>query len=191
MKYLYTLLSSLLVIFSVSAQTPQRNLKAVPVITQQTFYLNGGIRSQFGGQSRTIYQINLPVNTMAWFYTLTTQPEQSNNSLPLNLVSQLSQLLTGSNLLSSLATEIVTPQGSGACDTYLFQNEQNALAFRDKVDLRGGIFYSIMTGSRTNFLNGTVEIPGTGQMVYFLGFKNPSGTQGIKVTFDVAAIVEE
>lgn len=191
MKRLIIIVFLFFVSSSVTGQILQRKLQVVSVITQQTFYLNGGIRSQFGGQSRAIFQINLPQNAIAWYYTLSTQPGQSNNSQSLNLASQLSQLITGSNLLSTLATEIVTPQGSGACDTYLFQNEQNAIAFQDKVDLRRGIFYYIITGSRTNFLNGTVEIPGTGQNLYFLGFKNPSETQGITVTFDVAAIVEE
>ncbi|MGH2645617.1 MAG: hypothetical protein ACRDE2_16825, partial [Chitinophagaceae bacterium] len=60
-----------------------------------------------------------------------------------------------------------------------------------KVDLHGGRFYSFTTGSRTNFLNGTVEIMGTGQMIYFLGFRNPSETQGITVSFEVAAIVKK
>jgi len=45
-----------------TAQPPKKIRKVVPLLTQQTFYLNGGMRATFGGKSRTTYQGNLPKN---------------------------------------------------------------------------------------------------------------------------------
>jgi tetratricopeptide (TPR) repeat protein len=67
----------------------------------------------------------------------------------------------------------------------------NADAFSEKVDNWGGTYYYKVTGSRENFKNGTVQIKDILTGNWCLGFKNPSSTEGISITFEVVAIVEE
>lgn len=174
----------------VSAQTIEKTRKIVPLMSQQTFYLNGGMRSAFGGKSRTYYKIDLPPNTISWYYVLTTAEGQQPSNKALNLIPQLARAFDSTGLTSVVLTSIMTPTGVAACDTYLM-NRANADAFLEKADLVGGNFYSTISGSRANFRNGIVEIKDAVRGTYYLGFKNPSPNTGVAITFEAAAIVEE
>ncbi len=70
-------------------------------------------------------------------------------------------------------------------------DRRNADAFLEKVDNWGGSYNYIPSGSRENFKNGTVQIRDITSGNWCLGFKNPSSTVGISITFEVVAIVEE
>lgn len=48
--------------------------------------------SGFGGKSRTSIKIDLPPNTMEWYYSFTTT-EVENGTANLNLAMQLSRML--------------------------------------------------------------------------------------------------
>lgn len=169
-------------------QTSTKVRKVVSVMPQQTFYLNGGGRALLGGKSRTYFQIPLPKNTISWYYTFTTKEGTSSSAL--NLVPQLSKYFDPTGLTSLTLSAILAPTGSSSCDIYLM-DRKNADAFLEKVDNWGGSFSYTISGSRQNFKNGTVEINDKVNGVCYLGFKNPSSSTGINITFEVAAIVEE
>ncbi len=171
-------------------QITQKVRKVVQVMPQQSFYLNGGLRATFGGKSRTYYKIDLPKNTIEWYYTFTTQEGNVTNSAALNLVPQLTRLFDPSGATALAASAIIAPTGSNSCDIYLM-DRQNADAFVAKVDNTGGGFTYTISGSRENFRNGTIQIRDVVKGSYFLGFKNPSTSTGISVAFEVAAVVEE
>lgn len=76
MKQLYTLLLLLFFFGTSQAQTIVRERKPVQVYSPQTFYLNGGNRATFGGKSRVWYNIQLPENTVEWYYSFTTTKGQ-------------------------------------------------------------------------------------------------------------------
>jgi len=185
-KYLLILL--LIFFFESFGQTVSKVRKVVSVMPQQTFYLNGGGRAILGGKSRTYFQITLPKNTVSWYYTFTTK--EGTKSTALNLVPQLARYFDPSGLTSLSLSAILSPTGSSSCDIYLM-DRKNADAFLEKVDNWGGSFSYTISGSRQNFKNGTVEINDKVNGICYLGFKNPSGSTGINITFEVAAIVEE
>jgi len=184
----YLLIVLLIFFFESFGQTVSKVRKVVSVMPQQTFYLNGGGRAIFGGKSRTYFQITLPKNTVSWYYTFTTK--EGTKSTALNLVPQLARYFDPSGLTSLSLSAILSPTGSSSCDIYLM-DRKNADAFLEKVDNWGGSFSYTISGSRQNFKNGTVEINDKVNGICYLGFKNPSGSTGINITFEVAAIVEE
>ncbi|HLY69180.1 MAG TPA: hypothetical protein VKR53_05595 [Puia sp.] len=170
-----------------SGQQLQKIRKVVPILSQQTIALNGGIRSNFGGQSREYVEIQLPPNTVEWYYLVTTAPIQNK---ALALVEQLTRLIDPSGLSSLAESAIISPTGTNVCDTYLM-DRNNTDAFQRKADLNKGNYSFIISGSRTNFRGGPVQVRDIKTGTWFLGFRNPSETQALAITFEVAAVVEE
>jgi tetratricopeptide (TPR) repeat protein len=185
MKQILAILIIMSFTFIVKGQTIRKEQKVVQVMTPQTFYLNGGTRATFGGKSRTWFSIDLPANTVEWYYSYTSTKGQ-NLSSSIGLFSQLTRLVDPTGLSAVAATSILTPTGAGVCDIYLMDRD-NADKFSRKVDN----FSSDVSGSRENAKNGTVKITDIKSGSWCLGFKNPSATEGISITFEVAAIVEE
>jgi len=189
MKQILTFLVALSFALIVNGQTVQRERKVVQVMSPQTFYLNGGTRATFGGKSRILINISLPPNTVEWYYSFSTSKNE-NSSMSIGLISQLTKLVDPTGLTAIATSSILTPTGAGVCDIYLM-DRKNADAFMEKVDNLGGSYYYEISGSRENYKNGTVQIKYIASGNRCLGFKNPSATQGISITFEVAAIVEE
>lgn len=172
-----------------NGQTQEIQLNAVQIITPQTFYLNGGLRATFGGKSRTSFYLKLPPNTVEWYYSFTTsRNENDNNSI--DLVSQLTNLIDPTGLTSLATSSILTPTGAGVCDIYLM-DRANSDAFLQKVDNNGETYYYNVQGSRQNGKDGTVEIDDITDDGLYLGFKNPSASEGINITFEAVAIVQK
>ena len=96
-------------------------------MTEQTAYLNGGVRASLGGKSRIIYQVDLPPNTVEWYYIFTAV-ESENSSPALDLVPQLTRALDPTGMTGILASSILSPTGSNSCDIYLL-DRKNADAF--------------------------------------------------------------
>lgn len=180
-----------LLVFETSySQETQKVRKVVEIMPEQSFYLNGGFRSNFGGKSRSTYMITLPENTVEWYYIFTTTESDKSSSQNLNLVSQLTGLLDPTGMTSIIASSILSPSGANVCDIYLM-DRNNSNAFINKDDNNGGQFKYYISGSRENYRNGTVQVKDLTRGTYYLGFKNPSSTSGIGVKFEAAAIVEE
>lgn len=182
MKNLYFLAFIFLLALPSNAQNV--NTVIIQIQKPQSFYLNGGTRSSFGGKSRTIVQVDLPPNTIEWFYSVTTHKGEgvSNN---LNLFSQLLSIYDMSGTASLAANAIATQPGSNSMDVYLLtDNEVNSF-------LKKEAFSYVISGSRENFKNGTVQIKDTGSDKYFLGLRNPSSLNGININLEIAAVVKD
>lgn len=189
MKQIFTILFLTVLTISVNGQTVQKERKVVQVMTPQTFYLNGGTKATFGGKSRTWFNIPLPKNTVEWYYSFTTTKNQ-NSSSSVGLLSQLTRLYDPTGMTAIATNAILTPSGAGVCDIYLM-DRANSDKFIEKVDNWGGSYSYKVNGSRENYKNGTVQIKDILSGNWCLGFKNPSATEGISITFEVVAIVEE
>lgn len=189
MKQIFTVLFLTLLSFSVNGQTVQKERKLVQVMTPQTFYLNSGSRATFGGKSRTWFNIPLPQNTVEWYYSFTTT-KRENSTAATGLLSQLTRLYDPTGMTAIAANAILTPSGAGVCDIYLM-DKANCDKFMDKVDNWRASFLYKMNGSRENYKNGTVQIKDILAGNWCLGFKNPSAREGVSITFEVVAIVEE
>jgi hypothetical protein len=172
----------------VSAQNKiTRTRKIVPLFTQQNFFLDGGVGATFGGKSRVTFQITLPRGTVEWYYTVTTTPGQPSEDI--NLIPQLTKLLDPSGTTSIIASAILAPTGANVVDCLLMtgQDQQSFLAMADIGTVR-----RYVTDSRLNFRSGTIQVKDVIMSgIYILGFRNPSRSPGIGVSFEAAAIVEE
>lgn len=173
------------------AQPAKKIRKVVEVMPQQTFYLNGGARSMFGGVSRQVFTIDIPKNTVEWYYSYTTTEGTAPSSASIKLASQLTRLIDPTGLTAIATSAILCPTGSNSCDGFLIGDHQNAQAFINKDDNLGGSFRYYAASSRANFRDGTIQVQGLNNGRYYLGFKNPSASTGVTVAFEVAAIVEE
>lgn len=184
----------LILFFSITlvsyCQIQKKERKAIPILASQDFYLNGATRGAIGGKSRAFFEIKLPANTVEWYYSFSTSPNvgQKQNT---ELFSQLTGLLSKSNVYTFAATAIFSPTGNGgACDIYLL-DRVNLDKFYNKEDLFGKNFTYIIQGSRENYKNGVVQIKDLTKGTYYLGFRNSSLSTGTNINLEVVAIVED
>ena len=187
MRKIVTLLLILLTV-SVQGQIFIKERKPVQVLHQQTFYLNSTARAALGGKSKTWFNVPLPPNTVEWYYSFTTtKGEKSKASV--ELFAQLTKLIDPTGITAVATTAIFTMPGAGVCDIYLMDKD-NANIFLEKNRNRDSFDYDL-SASRENFRNGTVRIDNYKGQECYLGFKNPSPTEGVAITFEIVAIVEE
>jgi hypothetical protein len=171
----------------VLAQEPTpSSYKVIPIVSKETFTLNSGGRALLGGRSRIDLPVELPANTVEWYYAVTTSPEKMP-APSIGLAGQLIKLLTPSGMISTVMSALVTPSGSGACDVYLIPDQDNLNRFINKRPQ----FASLMSGSRQNFNQGAVQVRDAVKGSLFLGLRNPSAVSAVQVTIEVCAIVKE
>jgi len=160
--------------------------KVVTLLAPQNFYLNGGVRGALGGKSRVFYKIDLPPHTVEWYYSFTTA--KNTNAPSINLVAQLIKLINPA--ASIVASSIMVPSGATLADVYLL-DEQDKNLFMSKSDKRGQPFYYITSGSRENYTHGVVVIKDVVSNTFYLGVRNPSAYDGVYITLEVAAIIQQ
>lgn len=190
MKKFYLL--TLMALFSFQpgiSQEVEIKRESKQLIKSRSFYLNGGMRSTFGGKSRTYLQVDLPPNTVKWYYSFSTAKGKSGTQ-NLNLALQLAAMIRDpSGMTSNLLSAIEVPDGVASVDIYLC-DRLNIDKFLEKADLSNGTYYYTMEGSTENTKHGVVEIDDITSGTVFLGLKNPSSMDGVNISIEVVAIVE-
>ncbi len=170
------------------AQTKKR--KVVPIHENQAIYLNGGMNaSTMGGKSRGDLIVNLPQNTVEWYFVFRTSPNKSGGT-PLKLISQMSRFYDPTGISALAIESINVPNGNGgACDIYTTSNFEHREGFMNKSLSKPS---SIFEGTRENFKQGVVKIADKRNCsgTYFICIKNPSTMTGVNVDIEVGAIVE-
>src|SRR5579864_6554822 len=108
-----------------NAQASKQDYMVVPIISQQSFYLKGEVNN-----SRQVFQINLPANTVEWYYTVTTRSgdDQSSNN---DLTGQLVKLVDPDHGIAPKAS-VRVPAGTGVCDVYLMTNPHEVKKYVNK-----------------------------------------------------------
>jgi hypothetical protein len=182
-KTLFLILAICSVSFSF-AQTSKAIYKVVPV-TSHSFFLKGGSRAMVGNSSRQVLPIDLPANTVEWYYTVATT-QNRKNSLNCDLTSQLDKLLISETGISpnSLST-ISVPGGSGLCDVYVMTNPNEVNKYVNKQPAAS----FLMNDSRQNYTSGLIQVKDFLYGSCFLVLRNPSASRGLNVTVEVTAIV--
>jgi hypothetical protein len=171
--------------------------KSIPIIQQRTFHLNGGNKATLGGgKSRVYLQIDLPPNTIEWYYSFTTSGNE-NIRQDLNLAVQLtalltlyclnpsSSLLTSSGLTRQAIASISIPAGSHAIDAYLCDGD-NIGKFLNKV-----AFNYQMEGTTENTTEGVISVRNHDSGTWYIGLRNPAMVYSANITIEVVAITEE
>lgn len=163
--------------------------KIITVVPQREIYLNGGARASVGGKSRMIIPIQLPPKTVSWYYSFSTSPGESGTK-NLNLLAQLtsSLLINPSGITNAALDGIEIPLGSASVDVYLLDGN-NTNAFEAKLDNDGRTFQYYRDGSTVNTRQAVMPIYNKTNGPYYLGLKNPSTFDGIKITIEVVAEV--
>lgn len=167
------------------AQTTKPLYKVVPIVTSHSFYLKGGSRAMTANSSRQVLPINLPANTVEWYYTITTtnNRKESSNS---DLTGQMDKLLIPEfGITSDALSVIAVPGGSGICDVYVMTNPHEVNKYISK---QPAVSF-LMNDSRQNFSSGLVQVKDYRYGSCFLVMRNPSSYQGLNVTVEVTAIV--
>lgn len=158
--------------------------EAQTVIEERHIYLNGGMRSEFGGKSRTYIKFDLPPNTLYWYYSFTTT-EGENGGGNLNLAIQLgASLVDPSGIVSTAASSIEVPQGVATADIYLIDQE-NLSSFINKQQ-----FNHYTEGLVQNTKQTVVRVDDIRSGTWFLGIMNPSTMSGIHLNIEIVAITE-
>jgi len=134
--------------------------------------------------------IDLPVNTVEWYYAYTVARSENTETASINLLAQLTKILDPTGVSAVVTGVLLTPTGSGVCDIYLL-DQNSAPKFKDKVDNFGGSFNYVYSGTRENAKNNTVQIKDVRTGRWFLGLKNPSLSEGINLTIEAVAVIEE
>ncbi len=179
----------LLLIFCKSAisfaQTTKPVYKVVPVVTSHSCFLKGGSRALVGNSSRQVLPIELPANTVEWYYTITTTTKKKQ-SLNSDLTGQLDKLLIPDLGINSKALDAIrVPGGSGICDVYVMTNPKEVNKYVNK---QPAVSF-LMNDSRQNYISGIIQVKDFLYGSCFLVLRNPSSSQGLNVTVEVTAIV--
>lgn len=139
------------------------------------------------------FTVNLPKNTVRWFYVVTTTKGEGEGQ-SLNILAQLTAatLTGGMSTLATAGSKMITmPSGSGGViDSYLL-DRTNLDVFTNKGDNWGQSLYYNMEGTRTNYKSGLVMINTPNSFYTFIGIKNPSASVGVNVNIEAIAIVKE
>ncbi|HEY2349184.1 MAG TPA: hypothetical protein VGH64_09220 [Puia sp.] len=185
MKKTLFLLTILCKVSISSAQTTKPVYKVIPVITSHSFYLKGGSRALTGNSSRQVLPIELPPNTVEWYYTVTTTSSRKQ-SLNSNLTGQLDKFLVpGFGISSTALSAIEVPAGTGLCDVYIMTNPNEVIKYVNK---KPAVSF-LMNDSRQNYTSGVIQVKDFLYGSCFLVLRNPSASLGLNVTVEVTAIV--
>lgn len=166
------------------SQDYEVKLEAETIIENRHIYLNGGMRSQFGGKSRTYIKVDLPPNTKEWYYSFTTTEGESGTE-NLNLAVQLAGVMADPvGITSSALSAIKIPDGVATADIYLM-DEYNLQPFVNKE-----VFNQYTEALVQNTKQALVRVDDIKSGTWYLGIKNPSSMNGINLNIEVVAITE-
>ncbi|MFS4469580.1 tetratricopeptide repeat protein [Maribacter sp. 2210JD10-5] len=175
--------------FGLAQQFEAKRVEKI-LIQNRSVYLKGGFRASFSGASRISIKVDLPPNTIEWYYSFSTSKGQSATK-NLGLGLQLASLLADtSTLTSSLLSKINVPTGEAHADIYLC-DELNIDEFIKKVDNHGGTYSFYREGTVKSTKQAVVQIDDITSGTWYLGIKNPSTSTGLNINIEVVAIVEE
>ena len=165
-------------------------LEPTQVISNREIYLNSGLSSQVEGASRTFIQIDLPPNTVKWYYSFTTSVYDTAAD-NVNLMAQLTSIYLDPNgKANDVLAELKVPTGLYGIDVYLFDYE-DAEPFVNKEDLVIDNAYSYyIEGTVTNTKQAIVEVDDVITDGLYLGIKNPDALIGVSISIEVVAIIK-
>ena len=166
-----------------NAQASKQDYMVVPIISQQSFYLKNNSITAGHGSAVQVLQINLPANTVEWYYTVTTRSgdDQFSNN---DLTGQLVKLVDPDRGISPKAS-VRVPVGTGVCDVYLMTNPHEVKKYVNK---RPAVSF-LMNDSREHCISGVVPVRDFLDGSCFLVVRNPNSTHGVNVNIEVTAIV--
>lgn len=139
--------------------------------------------------NRSFVPIQLPPNTVKWFYSVSSNFARPQNET-LNLLAELSRYLDPTNgILADIINSLDAPTGTADFNVYFIKDNENLDIFNDK----SGNFLYYPEGSRKNINSGVVdvEVSTENSTTWYLGIENPDSNDDIYVLIEVCALVYE
>lgn len=169
-------------------QLVDNHIQETVTIQNEKFYLNSTSNALLkGGKNRIILPVNLPKNTLEWYYVFSASREETdiNNTLSsFNLASQITKFIKEDQSIQNAVSNLSPPPGANICDIYVINDTDNAEFFKEKE-----AFESSLDGSRENFKSGIVKVSGNTKS--YLGIRNPDNLYGIHIAIEIIAVVEK
>lgn len=172
------------------AETPTlQTIVKTKSLINQSVKLNGGLNRRFGGTSRTIIQIQIPLQTAEVHYSFTAKKD-GEGAARLNLAIQLAGILAnvspGAKIFTGIAksalNNVITPDGDIGINVYLL-DANNAQAFENRTQ-----FQYIPQGSATAASQGLITLKDLHEGTYYLGLENYNTISGVEINIEVVAI---
>jgi hypothetical protein len=167
----------------------KKEYKPVTVIEPSEYFINSGRNSLFqGGKSRITLPVNLPQNTIEWYYNFSASRDEESIKAAKNLTNlsgQLTKLIDPTRISGTALSLLTAPPGADYCDIYLLDLD-NRNPFEEKAQYK-----YFPEGSRENIMSGVVRIKSAIALNLYIGFKNPDSGVGVHVVIEVVAITLE
>lgn len=140
-----------------------------------------------GGKSKIVFPINLPPNTLEWYYVFTASRSAEETKAVMNnvdLFGELGNVVLGlSGPVLGLGLDIITaPPGSNYCDVFLL-DQTNSILFQQDQQFRHWV-----EGSRGNVTSGKIKIANQYGSPLYVGVRNTDSFHGISVGIEIVAL---
>jgi hypothetical protein len=151
-------------------------------------YINGGLNATLmGGKSRITIPVQLPPNTVEWYYQVSAARKKEDIDkvkTAYMLVGKLANALADGIPVDQILQRLTAPPGADYCDVYV-SDYANSVMFASK---EGYKYFPV--ASRENIKSGIVRInfPIQNPTVCL---KNPSTSYGVNVIVEIVAIVQD
>ena len=174
-------------IYGFSITQNRNNIKKEIVNGQEEhFYLNSASNALLkGGKNNILMPIQLPENTIEWFYSFTASREKKEMETTMasfSLASKLSKYADEDQNIQQAISKLSPPPGAHICHIYLLNSTKEATAFKENEE-----FNYDLEASRENFKSGLVSVKNSRKA--FLGIKNPDNLYGIHIGISITAVV--
>lgn len=157
-------------------------------LCNESITLNGGIRSQMGGRSRTYIPIKVPehCNKILISLNINENPYSVN---AWGLTTQVLSLLAspGISSITDLVNNISGTNGDSKLDALIYLNESCAKSFVQKVHVK---CFNYFERRSTNGGVFQVDIPFP-NMTYYLCFRNPESVNAVYFQVEATAIINK
>ena len=161
--------------------------KAEQLISPSRYFVNSGSNATFeGGKSRITIPVDLPKNTIEWYYIVSAYRNQADFDRTMKTFDLFGEIVTAidaTGVAGFAISALTSPPGGDYCDVLLL-DQANANLFIQKTD-----YYYKEEGSRFNIASGLVKIKQSVQGRYYIGLRNPDSMYGEYVAIEAVAVV--
>lgn len=153
-----------------------------------TRYLNNPAR--IGGASRLSIPVNLPYNTVRWYYVIYAYRdgnEVARVQQQFNLFSQLTRLYDQSGTTANLMSLLTAPNGGTYCNVYLLSSYADANKFTNILNT-----YSYYPNGSSKHVSSWKQEVAWSNLIsgtQYIGVENPTFGYGLNLGIQVVAVV--
>lgn len=187
---------NLLVFVCLSISVFSQEYEMQQIIYPTPFYLCSVTNiNATGNRSRTTFKVDLPENTVEWYYIFSTQ--KNTEPAPINLLVQANGLMRkmapGSEIVGSILGRLTTNIGIDRCDIYVATKEgADDFMAREYMNwVHSAPTRHLREGARLGVSSGKVAIDDVLSGTVYLCVKNPNSMTGIYVDLQVVALVDK